>query len=126
MSTRQSDFGSKEMDLSKFIIVRLSKGNKSYELLADPDEAWKQKQVLRELNDELAKKHKDAAEVPKLTTEMILKDNRISVMKIFEGTDVFYDIRKGERVPAAEIEEVFGTTNLQQIQAQFLLEGDFN
>ena len=57
--SQQSRGGPKgNFDLGKFIIVKVRKKNLYFEMIADPEEAWKAKQVINDLR----KQKKDESE----------------------------------------------------------------
>jgi ribosome maturation protein SDO1 len=127
-SQGRGDSSQKKMDLSNFIIVKLEKGKKTFEMLADPDAAWKAKQYIGLENQKREKQASTPEQKAKamMTVQEVLKDPQITISDIFQSTEVFENIKKAIRVPEAEIKEIFGTDNMDVILATFLLEGEFN
>lgn len=105
-------------DLGKFIIVKLSKSNRYFEMIVDPEEAWKAKQKLKQIREK-EKKDQD------LEIDDILSSPEIDLRNIFPTYDFFEDVKKGDRVTEEDLELAFETTDERKIAAHFLLEGDF-
>lgn len=104
-------------DLGKYIIVKLEKNNRTFEMIADPDEAWKAKQVIKQL-----KQNKPDHEIE---IDEILKNPDIDLESIFPTYDFFSNVKKGDRVTESELETAFETIDPRTIAAIFLIEGDF-
>lgn len=121
-------FAPKNLDLSNFIIVKLEKNKKNFEILADPDSAWKAKQYIAIENDKREKEAKTPEEKAncQMTVKDVLANPEITISDIFQNTEIFENIKKFNRIPENEIEEVFGTDDMNVILATFLLEGDFS
>ena len=111
-----------------FIIVKLEKNKKNFEILADPDSAWKAKQYIAIENDKREKEAKTPEEKAncQMTVKDVLANPEITISDIFQNTEIFENIKKFNRIPENEIEEVFGTDDMNVILATFLLEGDFS
>jgi ribosome maturation protein SDO1 len=108
----------KTFDLGKYIIAKLMKGKKSFEMIADPDEAWKAKKLLQD-------RIKEGGEAKTPTAAQILKDPEITLTDIFPTFDIFADIRKAVHITETELMEAFETTDPQLVAAWILLEGEF-
>ncbi len=108
-------------DLGKFIIVKINKGKKQFEMVVDPEEAYKGKQVLRKLREKGEKEKTGQV----LTIEDVLGSKDIDLHSIFPTFDFFEDVKKADRVTENDLETAFETTDDRKIAAYFLLEGDF-
>ncbi|MHA1777363.1 MAG: ribosome assembly factor SBDS [Promethearchaeia archaeon] len=104
-------------DLGKYIIVKLEKANRNFEMIADPNEAWKAKQIIKKL---LQKEPEHQLQV-----EEILNNSDIDLESIFPTYDFFLNVKKGDRVTEADLENAFATTDPRTIAAYFLIDGDF-
>lgn len=108
----------KTFDLGKYIVAKLSKGKKSFEIVADPEQAFKAKKLLQ---DRL--KDKKDAVLPKV--EEIIKDPDISLGDIFPSFEIFSDVRKAVHATETELLEAFETADGQKVAAMILLNGEF-
>ncbi len=104
-------------DLGKYIIVKLEKANHNFEMIVDPEEAWKAKQVLKEMRQK-EQNHE-------ISIDDILSTSEIDLESIFPTYDFFLNVKKGDRVTESDLEKAFGTTEGRKIAANFLLDGDF-
>ncbi len=109
------------IDLKGFVIGRLQKGGRTFEMLLDPEKAWEAKKLIR---DEINKKLQAGAERSRLSPADLLKDNRISLDLIFESFNVFEDLKRGKNATNGDMENVFDTTDGMTIAAHILLDGD--
>lgn len=116
MSSRSGP--SKIFDLGKYIIVKLRKGKHSFEMVADPEAAWKAKKLLQD-------RIKDKKDVTPVNPAQIIKDPEISLSDIYPSFEIFSDLKKAVRVTDEEMTEAFQNTDPQLISAIILLEGDF-
>ncbi len=109
------------IDLGKYVIGRIQKGGRSFEMLLDPEKAWEAKKLIRE---EISKRLQAGAEKSRLTAAELLKDNRFSLDLIFESFKVFEDLKRGKSASNGDMENVFETTDGMTIAACILLDGD--
>lgn len=109
------------IDLGGFIIGRLEKSGRTFEMLLDPEKAWEAKKYIRE---EINKRLKDGKEKSRLTVDEILNTNKITLELIFESFAVFEDLRRGKKATDGDMEAVFGTTDGKTISAHILLDGE--
>ncbi len=108
----------KEFDLGKLIVAKRVKGKNTFEMIADPDEAWKAKKLVQDIRNRKEK------EEP-LSVADVIKNPEIDLFSIFQTFDLFQSVRKGDRYTNQEIEEAFGTLDGKTIAADFILEGEF-
>jgi len=109
------------IDLGGFIIGRLEKLGRTFEMLLDPDKAWESKKYIRE---EINKRLKEGKKKTRLTVEELLEDRNITLELIFESFTVFEDLKRGKKATDGDMEAVFGTNEGKTISAHILLEGD--
>jgi len=83
------------VSVDKAVIARLMKAGKKFEILVEP---------------ELAVSVKGGKEIP--------ADDLLAVPEVFE------DVGKGTRVPAADVNKFFGTSSIQKIAEKIIREGD--
>jgi len=107
-------------DLGKFIIGRIEKSGRVFEMLMDPEKAWEAKKIIRE---EINKRIKEGKKNLRYTVNELLKDPRIDLSLIFERFDVYEDLKRGKRATVGDMEAVFNTTDSMEIGAHILLEG---
>ena len=82
------------IDLGGYIIGRIEKSGRKFEMLMDPEKAWETKKIIRE---EINKRLKEGKDKSRITVEEVLNDNRIDLELIFETFTVFEDLRRGKR-----------------------------
>ncbi|MFX1496801.1 MAG: ribosome assembly factor SBDS [Promethearchaeota archaeon] len=111
------------IDLGDFIVGRIEKEGRVFEMLLDPERAWEAKKVIR---DEINKRFKEGSEKSRLTVKEILNHPKISVDLIFESFIVFEDLRRGKKATDGDMEAIFNTTDGRLIACHILLEGDIN
>ncbi len=111
------------IDLGNYIIGRLEKAGRTFEMLLDPENAWDAKKYIRE---EINKRLKDGKEKSRFTVEEIMKDSNINLEMIFESFLVFEDLRRGKKATDGDMEAVFNTTDGAIIAAHILLEGEIH
>jgi ribosome maturation protein SDO1 len=109
------------IDLGNNIVGRLEKSGRRFEMLLDPEEAWKAKKYIRE---EINKRLKEGSEKSRLTSQEIIDDPNIPLENIFESFIVFEDLRRGKKATDGDMEAVFNSTDGKEIGAHILLEGD--
>jgi ribosome maturation protein SDO1 len=111
------------IDLGGYIIGRIEKEGRTFEMLLDPENAWEAKKQIR---DEINKRLKDGKEKSRITTEELLNNPNISIDLIFESFTVFEDLRRGKKATDGDMEAVFNTTDGRLIACTILLEGEIN
>lgn len=109
------------IDLGGFIIGRIEKSGRVFEMLLDPDKAWEAKKFIRE---EINKRLKEGKENSRMSVEEIVNGNTIDLELIFESFMVFEDLRRGKKATDADMEAVFDTTDKMAIAGYILLEGE--
>ena len=109
------------IDLGGFIIGRIQKEGRTFEMLMDPEKAWEAKKIIR---DEINKRLKSGNEKSRLTVNEVINHPQIQLDLIFESFTVFEDLRRGKRATTGDMEAVFNTTDGRIIGAHILLEGD--
>ena len=118
--SQQSRGGPKgNFDLGKFIIVKVRKKNLYFEMIADPEEAWKAKQVINDLR----KQKKEESEID---VDEILKNTDITLSDIYPTFDIFTNVKKAVRSNEEDLMAAFETTEGRKVSAHFLLEGEFS
>ena len=88
--------GEKWVDLKGKIIARYIHGNKRFEVIMDPDLAWRYR--------------KDP--------------NSVDIRDILEGFYIFEDARKGKKASEEDLKNVFGTDDVFEIASKIVLEGE--
>jgi ribosome maturation protein SDO1 len=121
MSDRPTD--RVRIDLGDFIVGKIEKSGRRFEMLMDPQKAWEGKKIIRE---EIDKRLKEGAEKSRLTVDDILDNNNIDLELIFESFTVFEDLRRGKKATDGDMEVVFDTTEGMRIAGQILLEGEIH
>jgi len=111
------------IDLGGFIIGRIEKSGRTFEMLMDPEKAWDAKKLIRE---EIDKRLKIGKEKSRFTVDEIKGSDKINLEMIFESFIVFEDLRRGKKATDGDMEAVFDTTDGITIAAHILLEGDIH
>ena len=111
------------IDLGDYIIGRIEKSGRVFEMIMDPENAWKAKKIIRE---EINARLKAGKEKSRFTVEEILNDQKIDLELIFESFMVFEDLRRGKKATDGDMEAVFATTDGMTIAAHILLEGEIH
>ncbi len=111
------------IDLGGYIIGRIEKEGRTFEMLLDPEKAWEAKKIIR---DEINNRLKEGKEKSRITTEELLKNPNISIDLIFESFTVFEDLRRGKKATDGDMEAIFNTTDGRIIASIILLEGEIN
>ena len=93
MSQRPTDRA--RIDLGEFIIGRIEKEGRTFEMLLAPDKAWEAKKIIR---DEINKRLVEGKDKSRITVEELLKNPKISIELIFESFIVFEDLRRGKKL----------------------------
>jgi len=109
------------IDLGGYIIGRIEKEGRTFEMLLDPEKAWEAKKIIRE---EINKRLKDGKEKSRISTEELLNNPNISTDLIFESFTVFEDLRRGKKATDGDMEAVFNTTDGRIIACIILLDGE--
>ncbi len=113
--------GRARIDLGGFIIGRIVKEGRTFEMLLDPDQAWEAKKIIR---DEINKRLLEGKEKSRISAEELLNNPKIPIELIFESFIVFEDLRRGKKATDGDKEAVFDTTEGRIIASRILLEGD--
>ena len=82
------------IDLGGYIIGRIEKGGRTFEMLIDPEQAWEAKKYIRE---EINRRLKAGENKSRLSVEELLSDSKINLEMIFESFTVFEDLRRGKK-----------------------------
>jgi ribosome maturation protein SDO1 len=109
------------INLGGFIIGRIEKEGRSFEMLLDPERAWDAKKYIRE---EINRRLKEGKEKTRLNVEELLENPNISIDLIFESFTVFEDLRRGKKATDGDMEAVFNTMDGRLIASHILLEGE--
>ncbi|HMF34053.1 MAG TPA: ribosome assembly factor SBDS [Candidatus Lokiarchaeia archaeon] len=89
-------------------------------MLVDPKRAWEAQKSISALQKERAQQGVDTT----VTVEDILSMPEISLPDVFEGWNVYDDLKKGQKASEGALEEAFGTLDERAIAARILLEGE--
>ncbi len=111
------------IDLSGYIIGRIEKSGRRFEMLMDPEQAWEAKKFIRE---EIENRLKSGKKKSRLSVDEILNSNKIDLGLIFESFTVFEDLRRGKKATDGDMEAVFNTTEGRRIAGQILIDGDMH
>jgi ribosome maturation protein SDO1 len=111
------------IDLGGYIIGRIEKEGRTFEMLLDPEKAWEAKKIIR---DEINKRLKEGKEKSRISPAELLKNPNISIDLIFESFTVFEDLRRGKKATDGDMEAIFNTTDGRTIASNILLEGEIN
>lgn len=109
------------IDLGGYIIGRIEKSGRIFEMLMDPEKAWEAKKIIRE---EINSRLKAGKEKSRLSIDEILKNPKIDLELIFESFIVFEDLKRGKKATDGDMEAVFETTDGRIISGHMLLEAD--
>ncbi|MHA1150237.1 MAG: ribosome assembly factor SBDS [Promethearchaeota archaeon] len=109
------------INLGNYIIGRIEKSGRIFEMLLDPEKAWEAKKIIR---SEIDKRLKAGSKNSRISVEEVLKDPKIDLTMIFESFIVFEDLKRGKKATDGDMEAVFETTDGMRISAHILLEGD--
>ncbi len=109
------------IDLGGYIIGRIEKSGRAFEMLMDPEKAWEAKKLIRE---EINKRLKEGKEKSRLNVDEIINSEKIDLELIFESFTVFEDLRRGKKATDGDMEVVFNTTDGMRIAGYVLIEGD--
>ncbi|TFG00387.1 MAG: ribosome assembly factor SBDS [Promethearchaeota archaeon] len=109
------------INLGNYIIGRLEKGGRIFEMLIDPEQAWEAKKIIRE---EINKRLKSGNNKSRLTVDEILNYPQINLELIFESFIVFEDLKRGKKATDGDMEAIFETTDGKTISGHILLDGE--
>jgi ribosome maturation protein SDO1 len=115
--------GRARIDLGGFIVGRIAKEGRIFEMLLAPDKAWEAKKIIRE---EINKRLMEGSEKSRVSAEELLKNPKITIDLIFESFTVFEDLRRGKKATDGDMEAVFNTTDGRLIASHILLEGEIH
>jgi ribosome maturation protein SDO1 len=118
---RNSVIDRARLNLGNYIIGRIAKSGRTFEMLMDPDKAWEAKKEIRE---EINKRLKANQHRPSVND--ILNNNKIDLELIFESFIVFEDLKRGRKATDGDMEAVFETTDGRIISGHFLLDGEIH
>jgi hypothetical protein len=76
------------IDLGDYIVGRIEKGGRTFEMLLDPEQAWKAKKIIRE---EINSRLKSGEKKSRITVEELMKDPKKNLELIIESYMVFED-----------------------------------
>lgn len=108
------------LDLGNYVIGRIEKGNRKFEMLLDPEKAWDAKKKIR---DEIDRRLKKGEKETRLTVDEVLKFPEINLDLIIESFVVFDDLKRGEKALEVDMENIFQTSEPIRIGAEILLNG---
>jgi len=111
------------IDLGGYIIGKIEKSGRRFEMLMDPEKAWEAKKFIRE---EIESRLEAGKGKSRLSVDEILNSNKIDLELIFESFTVFEDLRRGKKATDGDKEVVFETTDGRRIAAQILIEGEMH
>ncbi len=107
------------IDLGDYIIGRIDKGGRTFEMLMDPEKAWEAKKYIREeINNRLK-----AGKARPLVKD-IINNPHIDLEMIFESFIVFEDLKRGRKATDGDMEAIFDTNDGRTISGYVLLEGE--
>ncbi len=109
------------IDLGGYIIGRIEKGGRTFEMLIDPEQAWEAKKIIRE---EINKRLKAGSAKSRVSVEELINDPKINLEMIFESFSVFEDLRRGKKATDGDMEAIFNTTDGKTISGYILLDGE--
>jgi len=109
------------IDLGGFIIGRIEKSGRVFEMLLDPDKAWEAKKFIRE---EINKRLKEGQKKSRIGIDEIINSQTIDLELVFESFTVFEDLRRGKKATDGDKEAVFNTTDGMTIAGHIVLEGE--
>ena len=111
------------IDLGGYIIGRIQKAGRTFEMLLDPDNAWEAKKIIRE---EINNRLKDGKERSRLLATDLLNNPKIDLELIFESFTVFEDLKRGKKATDGDMVAVFETSDGRVISGHVLLDGEIH
>ena len=109
------------IDLGGYIIGRIEKGGRTFEMLIDPEQAWEAKKIIRE---EINRRLKAGSQKSRVSVEELINDSKINLEMVFESFTVFEDLRRGKKATNGDMEAIFNTTEGKTISGYILLDGE--
>ena len=109
------------IDLGGYIIGRIEKAGRTFEMLLDPDKAWEAKKIIRE---EINKRLKEGKKKSRLLATELLSNPKIDLELIFESFTVFEDLKRGKKATDGDMVAVFETSDGRVISGHVLLDGE--
>ena len=109
------------INLGNYIIGRIEKGGRTFEMLIDPEKAWEAKKIIR---DEINRRLKSGSGKSRITVDEILIDPKIDLELIFESFIVFEDLKRGKKATDGDMEAIFESTDGRRISGFILLDGE--
>jgi ribosome maturation protein SDO1 len=111
------------IDLGGYIVGRIEKEGRIFEMLLDPEKAWEAKKIIRE---EIDKRLKEGSQKSRLTVKEVMNNPKFSIDLIFESFTVFEDLRRGKKATDGDMETIFNTTDGRTIASHILLDGEIH
>ena len=109
------------IDLGGYIVGRIEKGGRTFEMLIDPEQAWEAKKIIRE---EINRRLKAGNQKSRVSVEELINDSKINLEMVFESFTVFEDLRRGKKATNGDMEAIFNTTEGKTISGYILLDGE--
>jgi len=109
------------IDLGGYIVGRIEKGGRTFEMLIDPEQAWEAKKIIRE---EINRRLKAGSQKSRVSVEELINDSKINLEMVFESFTVFEDLRRGKKATNGDMEAIFNTTEGKTISGYILLDGE--
>ncbi len=108
------------INLGGYIIGRIEKSGRVFEMLMDPDKAWEAKKIIRE---EIKQRLKAGDKKSRLSVKELIENPRIDLELIFESFTVFEDLKRGKKATDGDMEAVFSSNDGRTISGHVLLNG---
>ena len=109
------------INLGNYIIGRIEKGGRTFEMLIDPEKAWEAKKIIRE---EINRRLKSGGGKSRITVDEVLSNPTIDLELIFESFIVFEDLKRGKKATDGDMEVIFETIDGRRISGHILLDGE--
>ncbi len=109
------------INLGGYIVGRIEKGGRTFEMLIDPEQAWEAKKIIRE---EINRRLKAGSQKSRVSVEELINDSKINLEMVFESFTVFEDLRRGKKATNGDMEAIFNTTEGKTISGYILLDGE--
>jgi len=109
------------INLGGYIVGRIEKGGRTFEMLIDPEQAWEAKKIIRE---EINRRLKAGSQKSRVSVEELINDSKINLEMVFESFTVFEDLRRGKKATDGDMEAIFNTTEGKTISGYILLDGE--
>ena len=109
------------INLGGYIVGRIEKGGRTFEMLIDPEQAWEAKKIIRE---EINRRLKAGSQKSRVSVEELINDSKINLEMVFESFTVFEDLRRGKKATNGDMESIFNTTEGKTISGYILLDGE--